>query len=184
MKRVEKIKKYILEKNLVDGIIYLAKIKEGLVCYDGNHRREALKMIDKDFPIYVNILENPSDLILEEKFRNLNKCVPITDLVFSKGTTHDEIKKIKKVCEHFMEIWKDHRKASSRPRKPNFNQNSLEQKIGKILDFYGQNIRKISLENIKKFVYQYNGEIKTKMDNFFVSQTVKDKCLKNDCFLG
>lgn len=183
IKRVEKIKDYILEKNIVDGIIYLAETKEGLICYDGNHRREALKMIDKNFKVLVNILKNPSDNFLEDKFLCLNKCVPITNLIFNKGTTRVEIQKIKKVCDYFIEIWKEHRKASSRPRKPNFNQNSLEEKIVKIIEFYNQNIKKVSFENIKKYVYDYNNSIKNKLDSFKISQNIKDKCLKNNCFL-
>ena len=183
LKRVEKIKKYILEKNLVDGIIYLAELDEGLICYDGNHRREALKNIDKNFKVLVNILEKKETANLEEKFRNLNKCVPITDLVFSKGTTHNEIDKIKKVCDYFMEIWKDHRKASSRPRKPNFNQNTLEEKIVKIIEFYGQNIKKISLEKIKQYVNNYNMLLKNKAASFNLKDTIKEKCAKNNCYL-
>jgi len=183
IKRVEKIKNYILEKNIVDGIIYLAKINEGLICYDGNHRREALKLIDKDFPIYVSILENPSDLFLEEKFRDLNKCVPISDLVFNKGSSHIEINKIKKVCDHFMKIWKDHHKGSSRPKRPNFNQNSFEEKIAKILEFYKQNIKKVSTDNIIKFVNQYNLNLREKLDSFTASKNIKDKCIKNNCYL-
>lgn len=181
--RVEEIKNHILEKNLVDGIIYLAETKEGLICYDGNHRREALKMLDKNFKILVNIVKNPSEEFLIEKFRDLNKCVPITDLVFSSTTTRDEIQKIKIVCEHFMKKWKEHRKGSSRPRKPNFNQNMLENKIDTVLKKYKKDINEISQEEIIKYTDLYNLKIKKNLDNYKIKKEIKDKCLRNNCYL-
>ena len=183
LERVEEIKNYIIKENLVDGIIYLAETEEGLICYDGNHRREALKMIDKNFKILVNIVKNPSKQFLIEKFRDLNKCVPITDLVFDVSTTTDEIDKMKNVCDHFMDIWKDHRKGSARPRKPNFNQNSLENKITEILKFYKKNIKKINKDNIIKYVNLYNDLLKNKIDQYQLKDNIREKCIKNNCYL-
>ena len=59
--RVNEITKYIQQNNYVDGIIYLANLKdEGLICYDGNHRRSALSKLDKSYKIFINVLENPT----------------------------------------------------------------------------------------------------------------------------
>ena len=61
-----------------DGTLYFANIPgEGLVCYDGNHRREALKLLSKSYKIVINIIENPDDGYLCKKFVDLNRCVRV-----------------------------------------------------------------------------------------------------------
>ena len=66
--RILEIAEYINKTKIIDGIISLAGTgnflhDEGLVCYDGNHRREACKLIDsnmkssfsKNFPEFISL---------------------------------------------------------------------------------------------------------------------------------
>ena len=90
--RIKEIMNYIESNNFVDGILFLANIQdEGLVCYDGNHRREALKMLDKSYKIFVNVIENPTLKYLCDKFTSLNKCVPKTELLLQSEINKDKV---------------------------------------------------------------------------------------------
>lgn len=134
----------------VDGVIYLANIEnEGLVCYDGNHRRCALMNLPKNYKVIINILENPTFEVLKEKFRSLNICVHVTELFLNpenKDTHQDMLTKIMDVTEYFCSIWKSHRKTSPNPKRPNFNRDSLQSKIVYIIETENKSINELTKE--------------------------------------
>ena len=163
--RIEELKRYIEQIGYVDGILYFANIPdEGLVCYDGNHRREALNLINKSFKIFINVIESPSYRYLCDKFVSLNKCVPVTELyldldinkeVFTnndsqimnsvsqttpitKKETNISKEHIKQVilelAKFYADKWKDHRKTSPNPNRPHFNWDSLQLRLKRILE--------------------------------------------------
>ena len=105
------------------------------MCYDGNHRRNALLNLPKNYKVLVNILENPPFEYLKEKFVSLNKCVPVTELFLNLDENkQDTVDKVMDVTEHFCKLWKSHRKTSPNPNRPNFNREMLQEKIVAIID--------------------------------------------------
>lgn len=190
--RVNEIKNYITRNGLVDGIIYFANLKEeGFVCYDGNHRREALKKLDKNYKIIINVLEEPTPAYLTNKFISLNKCVPVTDLFLEeKPIKKNVIDEIMEATNHFLALWPNHRKTSPKPRRPNFNRDTLQEKIVEIMEFCGFNIKEIGENSdildssaIIELVSEYNNELKEHITDIKCSETQRTKCITSNCFL-
>ena len=201
MMRVHEIKKDILKNDIVDGILYFANIlDEGIVCYDGNHRREALSLIEKSYKILINVVELPSDNYLCTKFIKLNMCVPITELYLNcreptisssgrkkiKFVKKNNIEKIKQsiqiLSEYYANKWKEHRKTSPIPRKPNFNWDSLQLKLKNIIDSQ-KHIETDNIDILKDCIDNYNTTICTKKYTYNVSIKMLQKCDKNDCYI-
>lgn len=184
--RVIEIEKYISSVNYVDGMLYFANIEgEGLVCYDGNHRRNALLNLPKNYKVLVNILENPPFEYLKEKFVSLNKCVPVTELFLNLDENkQDTVDKVMEVTEHFCKLWKSHRKTSPNPNRPNFNREMLQEKIVAIIDSNETyNIETCSKPDIIECVTNYNLEISKKMNNIKCTRVMLDKCISSGCFV-
>ena len=181
--RIKNIKNYILENGYIDGTIYLANIDEGLVCYDGNHRREALNLIDKDYDVLINLIDQPSGEYLEKKFQDLNKCVPVLDFYLENDKSLKDLEKMNKITSHFSQLWKEHSKGSSKPRKPNFNQSTLQEKILEILKKDNLEFEKINYDVIVQSVQKYNLEKKANIGKLNINQDIKNKSIKNNCFL-
>jgi hypothetical protein len=182
--RVDEIKNYIQENGYVDGVIYLANIEgEGLVCYDGNHRRTALSKLNKSYKIIINVLENPDPIELCEKFVSLNKCVPVTELFLNQTVENDRLKDtILQATKHFCELWKDHRKTSPNPNRPNFNRDMLQDLIHKIISDENRECN-FRLDVIIKTVNTYNETIKNNISSVKCSEKMLSKCMKSGCFL-
>lgn len=124
MNRVEEIKKSIQNDTYVQGIIYIAEINNEFVCYDGNHRREALKTFTGD--ILVNVLFNTTDKIIEERFKIINSSNPVPELYLDDPNTTNDIKLsivncVQRLCKNFKEF----SSVSSRCKRPNFNRDTL-----------------------------------------------------------
>lgn len=182
--RVDEIKNYIQENGYVDGVIYLANIEgEGLVCYDGNHRRTALSILSKSYKVLINVLENPDPTELCEKFVSLNKCVPVTELFLNQTDDNDNLKEnILNATKHFCEIWKDHRKTSPNPNRPNFNRDMLQDLIHKIISDENRECN-FTPDFIIKTVNCYNESIKNNLSSIKCSEKMLSKCMKSGCFL-
>lgn len=182
--RVSEIEKYITEMGYVDGILYFANIEgEGLVCYDGNHRRCALLNLTKSYKILINVLENPSPEYLKNKFISLNKCVPVTDLFLNDTHSKAEVDLIMEVTEHFCKLWKSHRKTSPNPNRPNFNRDTLQSKISSIIELNSIDISNSSKDDIIQQVNRFNEEINNKKDSIKSTKTMLNKCIASGCFL-
>ena len=182
--RVSEIEKYITEMGYVDGILYFANIDgEGLVCYDGNHRRCALLNLTKSYKVLINVLENPSPDYLKNKFISLNKCVPVTDLFLNDTHNKEEVDLIMEVTDYFCQLWKSHRKTSPNPNRPNFNRDTLQSKISSIIELNGIDISKSSKDDIIQQVNRFNEEINNKKDSIKSTKTMLNKCVASGCFL-
>ena len=182
--RVSEIEKYISQVGYVDGMLYFANIEgEGLVCYDGNHRRCALMNLTKNYKILINVLENPSFDYLKSKFVSLNKCVPVTDLFLNDNHSESEVDLIMEVTDHFCQLWKSHRKTSPNPNRPNFNRDTLQSKISSIIDLSSLDIDNSSKDDIIQQVNRFNEEINNKKDSIKSTNTMLNKCIASGCFL-
>ena len=78
--RVKEIHEYMKISKRVDGIIYLACINNELVCYEANHRREAMKGIDGLHNVVIDIIWNATDELIKQEFLRLNKAISVPEL--------------------------------------------------------------------------------------------------------
>jgi len=125
--RVEYIRNGIMESKRVDGIIYVAYVDGELVCYESNHRREALKGLSGQgiHNILVDILWDVTDGEVEREFRRLNDAASVSDLYVEPNPTIT-VEELKPVVEKFCEDFKTHLKGTSRPQRPDFSYAMVE----------------------------------------------------------
>ena len=107
----------------IPRMIHLAHVRdEGLVCYDGNHRRHVFNEDGDDLTCIVDVMfdAQPSDVYAA--FNNLNKAVQVPAIYLEDSSVKEEILALVKTYEQ------DHRaflSASSRCHCPNFNRDSF-----------------------------------------------------------
>ena len=79
--RVKEIAADMMKQQRMDGCIYLATINNKIVCYEGNHRREAIAHVPTSLhPILVDMVWNADDEFLKREFMRLNKAVSVPEL--------------------------------------------------------------------------------------------------------
>jgi len=110
--RVHEIMKSIKKENEIDNRIYLALIKDRphedkLLCFDGNHRREALiRMYRMDgFTCWVDldILIDVSDAEVISAFRRINQAVNLPDAYLEDDPS--PVQPCEEFVKQFMEKW-------------------------------------------------------------------------------
>jgi len=130
--RVDEIHQYILKEKRVDGIIYLASVNGKLICYESNHRREALKGIEEIDPILVDIMWDTTDDKVKQEFIRLNKAVSVPDLFVGDDSQVDveELLRIRNdFCRHFKEL----KSPAKNPHVPNFNPDALLDEFHRVM---------------------------------------------------
>jgi hypothetical protein len=130
MTRIPEIHEWMKQFQRMDGILNLAYITgEGLVCFEGNHRRLALEGLD--IIVFVDILWDATDEIVTHEFRRLNKsvCVPDLYVVENESTLRGDIEKI---VTEFRRKYPTLESNSGRPQRPNYNRDKLTDDILRI----------------------------------------------------
>jgi energy-converting hydrogenase A subunit M len=153
----------------MDGMIYLATIGDDLVCYESNHRREALKGLEDMAPILVDFLPNTTDDSLKDEFIRLNKAVSVPELYFSQDP-EQLFRDLKVAVDDFCDIYKKHKVSTNKPQRPNFNRDSL-------MDEFYRIIKELSID-VEEFITRlsrYNRRLMLK-EKTGLSQKVIDKC--------
>jgi hypothetical protein len=126
--RVTEIASFVQTSKRMDGMIYLACVDGKLVCYESNHRREALKSITDPTgfaPILVDVLWDATDDILKEEFIRLNKAVSVPELYVTQDASANLLDDLRKVVDRFCELYPAHRVATKHPQRPNFSRDTL-----------------------------------------------------------
>jgi hypothetical protein len=108
----------------MDGMLYLACINKELVCYESNHRREALVGLEGMHPILVDILWDATDESVKAEFLRLNKAVSVPELYVSEDTGIDTGDLIQ-MRNDFCALYPLLKVNSSRPNAPNFNSDMI-----------------------------------------------------------
>ena len=147
--RIKEIAKRIEIVKYVEGWLWLAKrtFQEtageayNYICYDGQHRLEALKVLAKEnkyFPVIVHISCNFSDEEIAGKFEAINKAVPVS-LCYTENTKIEtqDIKSIveclvNKMCKE----WPNCVSSSKYPKRPNFNIDVINNSLYQFLKDY------------------------------------------------
>ena len=122
--RVAEIREWMRTSERVDGIIHLAAIGPKLVCYESNHRREAMEGLTTLHNVLVDILWGATDEEVKREFFRLNKAVSVPDLYVTEapGVQLDELRK---AVDAFCENYKPLKVPTGRPQRPNFNRDMV-----------------------------------------------------------
>jgi hypothetical protein len=122
--RITEIRTFMEQSKRMDGILYLACINKELVCYESNHRREALSGLEGMHPILVDILWDATDESVKAEFLRLNKAVSVPELYVSEETGIDTGDLIE-MRNAFCIMFKPAKVTSGRPNAPNFNSDMI-----------------------------------------------------------
>jgi len=174
--RVTEIHEYMKVSKRMDGIIYLAYLDGELVCYESNHRREALKGIDEVNDILVDIMWNTTDQRIKEEFVRLNKAISVPDL-YVENPTEITLEEIKTAVDAFAEKYKKLRVSSSRPQRPNFTRDMLFDEFYRVMKENGLTVQQL-MERLDALNKYMSLKDKTKL-----SEKVIKKCEESGCWL-
>jgi hypothetical protein len=133
IQRVEEIRAFMKESKRADGLIYLACIDNKIVCYESNHRREALKseMPSDMAHILVDILWNATDEQVKHEFLRLNKAVSVPELYITDEVV--PLEAVRSVVDAFCTNYKSLRSPSAHPQRPNFNRDRLMDEFYRVM---------------------------------------------------
>ena len=174
--RVAEIHAYMAQSKRMDGMIYIAEIGSDIVCYESNHRREALKGLDDMAEIIVDIMFNTTHDAIKEEFLRLNKAVSVPDLYVSEEPVSN-LGDLLAAKDEFCKRYADHKSTSGRPQKPNFNSDNLLEDFDKIT-----REKKITVATLMTRLEALNTEMSTR-DRKGVSDKVIEKCTKSGFWL-
>jgi hypothetical protein len=164
------------ESKRMDGMIYIATIGDDLVCYESNHRREALKGIEDMAMILVDFLPDATDDILKNEFIRLNKAVSVPELYFSQDP-EQLFRDLKLAIDDFCETYKKHKVSTNKPQRPNFNRDMLMDEFYRVIKELN-----IDVEEFIKRLSRYNQKLMMK-DKTGLTEKVIDKCNQSGLWL-
>jgi hypothetical protein len=130
--RVSEIRGWMKTSKRMDGIIYLACIDNELVCYESNHRREALIGVEGLSNILVSILWNVSDDVVKEEFIRINKAISVPEL-YTSDETRFSLEDLRIAVDGFCETYKSLRVSSKHPQRPNFTRDMITDEFYRIM---------------------------------------------------
>jgi hypothetical protein len=167
--RVQEIREFMQTSKRMDGIIYLACVDNELVCYESNHRREALKGVSGLSHILVDILWGATHDIVKEEFRRINKAVSVPELYVEETplATHEEMKP---VVDAFCATYKSLCSSAKHPHRPGFSREMIYEEFYRMLKETG-----ISLPELVQRLNELNLKLRSR-DKSKLSDKVIAKC--------
>lgn len=168
--RVAEIRAYIETSKRMDGIIYLACIENQLVCYESNHRREALKTITESAPILVDIIWDASNDMIKQEFLRLNKCVSVPELYIVDTPGTIDTNALRELVDGFCKNYPSMKVSSNRPNRPNFNRDMVLDEFYRLMTE-----NQISVEELATRLQRLNTKLSNK-DRSGLSAKVIAKC--------
>ncbi len=174
--RVSDINEFMKTSGRMDGIIYLGFANDELVCYESNHRREALRGLDNIADILVDIIWNATDDILKDEFVRLNKAVSVPEL-YTEQSNEVNIELLRKVVDDFCKTYKTHKVSSNKPQRPNFNRDGLTDELYRIMKE-----RSVTPDVLVDKLTGYNRQLSMK-DKSKLSEKTVEKCSASGLWL-
>ncbi len=183
--KVSEICKILQTKSCVEGIIYIAHYKNKFFCYDGNHRLEALKILNNKKLVIYDIMNVNTNEEIEKRFKEINKSNPVPELYMNYENENNQ--KLKKIIEQEVStlcvLFTKHRSASNNPNRPNFNRDII---INKLYSFFkNKNIDHLTTNNLHTTLINLNNKYANGKHinlNKYSNKMIQ-KCKRNGCFL-
>lgn len=133
--RVNEMIEYHINGGYIPKIIHLAELEgEGLICYDGNHRRNVFDKINENIECIVDIIFNASQTDVYNSFNNINKSVQLPAIYLDDNMNSSSVKlEILDIVKYYEDKYKQFISTSSRCRAPHFNRDNF---VDNIYDIY------------------------------------------------
>lgn len=183
-KRVQELLEYHKKGGYIPKLIHIANLKEGLICYDGNHRREMFDLLeDKNFNVIVDVIFDAKEKDVYTSFENINKSVQLPSIYLGSNIATDIQDQIKELVRKYELRYPKLLSPSSRCAKPNFNRDSFTENIFDVYKYFEE---EISIEDISTLFQKLNVSYSKGMyckDHSLIKSTILDKCRKYGLWL-
>lgn len=186
MNRVKDMEHFYKNGGYLPPIIHLACVdNEGLVCYDGNHRRCVFDNCkDEVITCIVDVIFNATSREIYDTFNNLNKSVSVPSIYLSNNDKKTTVKyQIIELVNKYEKNYKSMVSSSSRCRSPNFNRDNFIENIYEIYESFDGTL---SIDEIERYLVTLNTEYanghKCRPHSSYSSKVI-DKCRKNNLWL-
>ncbi len=156
MSRVQEMLIRVQNGGYFPALLHLADLKEeGLVCYDGNHRREVLNHMTSGIPrVIVDLLTSATQRDVYDAFDALNKSVQVPAIYFEDEQTTSRVKEeILELVKHYETRYKSHASSSPRCHAPQFNRDTFVENLHKIWKHFDN---KVSIPEIQTALERLN----------------------------
>lgn len=172
-------------------MLCLANIKgEGLVCYDGNHRRcmfERLYELGDEFDceVIIDIMFDVTQEQVYTAFENVNKSIQVPAIYLD-----DDLSKVKddiiKLVDSYVLRYKAFVSSSSKCHRPSFNRDTFIEDVSNIFIYFKKGKDPLSIEDIRNLLTKLNvyyGKQQLNYDHSTLTETSLKKCKKHDFWL-
>lgn len=185
-KRIPEIVCQLEKQEYVDGVIYLVLNDDELICYDGIHRIEALKLLTKqkteiNHKMIIHYYNEYDEMTIKNKFELLNKCIPVPELYTHAHKKLHVKNTIDSIVKHYTTLYKEMFKPSNNPIIPHENRDRFMDKIDYIVTEL--NMENIDFDTIIDNINAYNEYIKRNINKFKITIKQLKKCNDNNCYL-
>ena len=168
MSRIGDIHNWMKQFNRMDGVLNLAYIQhEGLVCFEGNHRRLALEGLN--ITVLADIVWDATHEIVKHEFQRLNKSISVPDLYIVETDATVRVQ-IEEAVASFRKKYPTHESNSGRPIRPNFNRDKLTDELTRVQKELQIPVSEL-MERLEKLNETYKSKDKSKL-----SKNILTKC--------
>lgn len=188
VERVNEIHEYYNKGCYVPCIIHLACLHdEGLVCYDGNHRRDVFNMCvasgDKVTCI-IDVMFDATQNEVYKAFNNINKSVQVPAIYLDDSSENSNIKNdILSLVRTYEIKYKSYVSTSSRCHAPHFNRDNFVDNLYEIYKIMNGTctVQSIAVA-LEKLNVEYSRQNICRPHSSY-KQNVLDKCKKQNLWL-
>lgn len=192
MTRVNEMIEYHNAGGYIPKMLHLAEIiDEGLVCYDGNHRRELLNYIEKnensEIECIIDIVYRVSQKDVYDIFENINKSVQLP-AIYLDADTKNNINKdyLINIVKKYETNYKMFLSSSSRCHAPQFNRDTFTDNLSDICDKLSTNNLDFNIDELEELLDDLNtyySQQKLCKDHSKYRSSIIDKCRKHNFWL-
>lgn len=183
--RVKEMVEFYQKGGYLPSVIHVAEVfEEGLVCYDGNHRREVFDQLEDKRLCIVDVIFKASQYDVYQAFEHINKAVQLPAIYLDDNNTSQLVKdKILQLVKSYELRYKPFLSTSSRYHTPNFNRDTF---VDNIYHIYTSLRGTISIDDLGKLLERLNeeyakGNLCRPHKNY--KKTILDKCAKYGLWL-
>lgn len=158
MQRVNEMVMHLNKGGYIPRMIHLAELNdEGIVCYDGNHRKEVFNQCDDEtFVTIVDIMFHSTQNEVYKAFNNINKSVQLP-AIYMEDTSDDSAVKqdIIALVKQYETNYKSYLSSSARCHAPHFNRDTFTDNLYEIYKSFNKTV---TIEHIGTLLTKLNNE--------------------------
>lgn len=186
IERVKEMVDYYNKGGYIPRIIHLAELEdEGIVCYDGNHRKEVFNICNEEKVMcIVDMMFGTNQHDVYKAFNNINKSVQVPAIYIEEPSCENDVKiEIIKLVKEYETKYKPFVSTSARCLAPNFNRDNFTENIYNI---YKSLDKVVNIEKIGKLLEKLNNEYangRMCRPHSVYRQSIIEKCKKHKLWL-